>query len=314
MAKRSFGRAAAIGLSLLVLLLPGCGRLAPAPSTDAPASDAPAWDPTPEVLVPETPGETVYENDLAVIDASHAAQGYVCVKTQQEETRVKVQLTLSGKATYTYNLPTDGSYAVLPLSSGDGHYTLNVYHNVYGDQYALDLGAEFDATLENEFLPFLYPNQYVKFSKDSQAVAKGAELAAGAQDELDVVGRVYDAVVQGVAYDDAKLEGLPSSYLPDVDETLSSGKGICFDYAALMTAMLRSQRIPTRLIVGYSGDVYHAWISVYVAEVGWINNIIHFDGTSWVRMDPTFAASSNSSDDIMQYIGDGSHYNEMYSY
>ena len=41
-----------------------------------------------------------------------------------------------------------------------------------------------------------------------------------------------------------------------------------------MSAMLRSQRIPTKLDVGYSGDVYHAWISCYVTEVGWVDNII----------------------------------------
>lgn len=42
--------------------------------------------------------------------------------------------------------------------------------------------------------------------------------------------------------------------------------------------MLRSQRIPTRLEVGYMGDVYHAWISIYTKETGWVNGIIEFDG------------------------------------
>ena len=41
--------------------------------------------------------------------------------------------------------------------------------------------------------------------------------------------------------------------LPSVDETLKTKKGICFDYAALMTAMLRSQGIPTKLEIGYQG-------------------------------------------------------------
>ena len=48
-------------------------------------------------------------------------------------------------------------------------------------------------------------------------------------------------------------------------------KGICFDYAALMTAMLRSQGIPTKLEIGYSGEVYHAWISTYIDEIGWVD-------------------------------------------
>ena len=102
-------------------------------------------------------------------------------------------------------------------------------------------------------------------------------------------------------------------YLPNVDDTLKSGKGICFDYAALMSAMLRSQRIPTKLEVGYAGEVYHAWISVYLTGTGWIDDIIEFDGQSWSLMDPTFAASSSSSG-LKKYIGDGSNYVLKYSY
>ncbi len=82
----------------------------------------------------------------------------------------------------------------------------------------------------------------------------------------------------------------------DPDETLDTGKGICFDYAALMSAMLRSQRIPTKLEVGYSGDVYHAWISCYVDEIGWVDNIIEFDGKNWSMTYPTLAANNSASD------------------
>ena len=36
-----------------------------------------------------------------------------------------------------------------------------------------------------------------------------------------------------------------------------------------MTAMLRSQNIPCKLVVGCAGTTYHAWIDVYVeAQVG----------------------------------------------
>ena len=63
--------------------------------------------------------------------------------------------------------------------------------------------------------------------------------------EIDLLIRRQIATFDtGVAYDYDKLEGLPSSYLPDVDETLTTGQGICFDYAALMAAMLPS---PTAL-------------------------------------------------------------------
>ena len=74
-----------------------------------------------------------------------------------------------------------------------------------------------------------------------------------------------------------------------------SGTGICLDYAAVMASMLRSQNIPTRLEVGYAGNAYHAWISTYITDVGWVNGVIEFNGTSWSLMDPSFAANSSDT-------------------
>ena len=77
-----------------------------------------------------------------------------------------------------------------------------------------------------------------------------------------------------------------------------------------MSAMLRIQGILTRLVIGYAGDVYHAWISVYVEDKGWVDGIIRFDGESWTLMDPTTAASSGLTDEIT----DDSLYNALYYY
>lgn len=71
-----------------------------------------------------------------------------------------------------------------------------------------------------------------------------------------------------------------------------------------MAAMLRVQSIPTRLEVGYVGDVYHAWISVYVQDTGWINGIIQFDGTDWEMLDPTFAYTSKKPESFLPDSGD----------
>ena len=81
-----------------------------------------------------------------------------------------------------------------------------------------------------------------------------------------------------------------------------------------MTSMLRSQGIPSKLVVGYSGSLYHAWINVYINGVGWIDKAVYFDGKSWELMGPTFASSSKNSIRIQQYIGDGSNYTAKYAY
>jgi transglutaminase-like putative cysteine protease len=152
----------------------------------------------------------------------------------------------------------------------------------------------------------------VNFNAASATVGKGKEIASGAKSHLEVVANIYSFVTENVTYDTEKAATVQHGYLPVVDDTLASGKGICFDYAALMAAMLRSQNIPTRLEVGYvSGGVYHAWISVHTPETGWIDDIIQFDGESWKLMDPTLDSSGSAN---ASFIGDGTNYSLMYQY
>ena len=82
---------------------------------------------------------------------------------------------------------------------------------------------------------------------------------------LDVYKR---QAVDHISYDYQKAASVQSGYLPIPDATLASGKGICFDYAAVMTSMLRSLDIPTKLVIGYTGGTYHAWVSVYLTGQG----------------------------------------------
>lgn len=270
-------------------------------------------DSTPKVLLPEASGETVYSNQYAAIDASHTDQGYVMIHYTGTCANVKVQIFEDENDPYTYQLNLEDSWNTFPLSIGSGAYTVRVLENVGGESYAVALTQEIDVSLSDEFLPFLYPNQYVDFTADSTAVTKAEALAESAGTDLDVVGSVYHYIIENITYDKAKAETVTYGYTPDVDETLETGTGICFDYASLMTAMLRSQRIPTRLEVGYSGSAYHAWISTYIEDIGWIDNIIEFDGETWRLLDPTLGAS-NSEDSVAAYIGDGSNYQVKYYY
>lgn len=266
----------------------------------------------PVVLVPARGESEVYGNAVAAIDASNSSQGYIMVAYTGSNPKVKLQITTPTGMKYTYTLR--GGWEVFPLTGGDGYYQCNVFENVGGTDYVFALSQSIYAEIENEFLPYLYPNQYVNFDASCLTVAKGAELAEGAMDELDVVNAVYNYVISNTTYDYAKASSVKSGYLPDVDEILSSGTGICFDYSAVMVTMLRTQQIPTRLDVGWAGDIYHAWISVYISDIGWINGLIEFDGTTWKRMDPTFACNGGQSESIMQFISNDANYNIKYVY
>ena len=324
--------AIAVSAALSALLLAGCGARQPEAETiDLAQLQEPgavvdlgalldeavplAGAPVGGVLSPAAPGTAAEKNSSAVIDYSNAKDGYVMTAWNGGGTpKLKVLVKGPGGTTYQYNLRTDGQYEAFPLSDGSGSYTVGVYKNTAGTEYATILSASVNAALTDEFAPFLRPNQYVNFSANSAAVSKAATLCAGLSDNLDKVEAVYTYVVNNTVYDTQKAASVQSGYLPDVDETLSTGKGICFDYAALMAAMLRSQGVPVKLVVGYTGSAYHAWLSVYSEADGWVEGKIYFDGRSWKLMDPTFASSANSSESIMEYIGNGANYTAKYLY
>lgn len=297
-------------IAIFCLLLGGCSGSSSASRKE---HSGPPRDSTPKVLTPSADGVTVYQNDFASIDASNTSQGYVMVKYNGTNEKVKLQITCPYQSCYTYLISDRGAYDTFPLTAGNGSYALQVLENVAGDTYTVSLAQSINVNIEDEFLPFLYPNQYVNFHTDSKAVSKGSDLAKDTYSDLDVVQNIYNYVIKNISYDTEKAQNVSYGYVPDIDDTLSSKKGICFDYAALMASMLRSQNIPTKLEVGYSGDAYHAWISTYIDDKGWVDDIIQFNGDTWQIMDPTLAATNDSAA-VKKYIGDGSHYVVKYTY
>jgi transglutaminase-like putative cysteine protease len=267
------------------------------------------------LLMPEASGTVVYQNTKTVVDASHSEDGYIMIAyTESTSSRIKVIVQGPSGTRYTYNLAADGQYDVFPLSDGSGNYSVGVYKNVSGTSYSVAYSTGLTVALKDEFAPFLMPNQYVNYGPDSAVVKKAAELPANSASVLDSIKAVYDYVVGNFSYDYDRAATVKSGYLPDLDDVLAKQKGICFDYAAVMAAMFRSQGIPCKLVVGYAGTVYHAWISCYSDSEGWMDGVIYFDGYNWKLLDPTYASTGNSSSDVMEYIGNSGNYNAKYLY
>ena len=272
-----------------------------------------AQAPLPTVLNPVASGTATFGNSNCVIDYSNSKDGYFMSRWLASPQKIKIQSTGPSGATYTYNL-SGNDWSAFPFSDGNGTYNIRVMQNVGGSKYAIAGQTAVDVTMTDEFAPFIRPNQYVNYENAPVALAKASEVCTGVNSELEKVAAIYDWVVANLTYDHDKARTVQSDYLPDLDNIMSLRKGICFDYAALMSGMLRSQGVACRLVVGYAGQAYHAWISVYVPGQGWIDGVVFFDGTHWQRMDPTFASSSGGSAEIMAYIGDGSNYAAKYLY
>ena len=266
-----------------------------------------------------SPAETfvsVFHKDKAVgengvlIDLSAVSDGYFGVSATLSG-RAKCQVLKDG-STYTYDLKSDGTPSIFPLQMEDGTYSFRVLENVNGSKYAVVYSTEESISIADKFRPYLCASDYVNYTDSSSCVKKAGELAAGAADVNGVVTAVYEYVCAGVKYDREKARSVQVGYMPDPDETMQTGKGICFDYASLAAAMLRSQGIPCKVIFGYvsPNEVYHAWNMFYTEESGWITVKFEISAKNWNRLDLTFA--SNGADG--SFIGDGSNYKDVYCY
>ena len=288
-----------------VLLFTGCG------SSGSDPDEPPVYSPL-QVLVPEAPGKKTLGTSPLVLDISDTDQGYLTAVSDSTDQMMNVQLTAEDGVVYSYFI-SPGESAVIPFSSGSGTYQVSCYQQISDSQYAALYADTLEIKLANEFLPFLYPDQYVNFTPDSEASKLALSMVSEDTSDIDALQTIYNYVVSHVTYDYDLADTVASGYLPDVDETLQTGKGICFDYAALTTAMLRSCDIPCKLQIGYAGDIKHAWINVYIRSRGWVDKAVEFSGDSWSRMDPTFDSNSEDKDTIQEYIGDNDNYTVQFT-
>jgi hypothetical protein len=275
-------------------------------------------DNTPQVLVPEEPGTAVNATDKAVLDFSNAGSGYVRAMSYLEGTKVKVRVNTpdpnDDSDPPSYTITSAGSYITIPLTMGSGTYSIAFYENLYDNQYASLFSQDVYVETIDEFAPFLYSNPVVEFTDGDATVQLSQEVTENATSDVEAAGQIYMYIVRNFSYDYDKAATVAPGYLPDNDDMLASKMGICFDFASLTASMLRAQRLPTKLEVGYCGQAYHAWIEVYTADAGWVRKKIEFPGAAWVRMDPTFDSANKGTGDIERIIGDGTNYQPIFYY
>lgn len=309
--RSTWGRGVTAAALTCALALAACSgaTTSAADGFDEGTTSGPEWTEPAEVLLAPFDADAAAAG-APVIDVSHASEGYVAASATSDA-RLKLQVS-SGEMSYNYDLPSDGTAVVAPLNMGSGSYRVRVMQNTSGNNYVEIAGTTVDVALASEFEPFVRPNVFCSYTESSAAVAKARELAAGAANEGDVMRAVCIWVASNISYDYDKAAELSggSGYVPDPDATLAAGTGICFDYASLSGAMLRSLGIPCKVITGYVSpdDVYHAWNMVY-ADGSWHSVEFSVDQDSWSRVDLTFAAAGAGDT-----VGDGTSYTDRYVY
>jgi hypothetical protein len=266
-------------LAMVVAFCFSCGLLSPQADV--------AFE-MPDLMIPLASGNSTKEIDYVVIDYSHTYHGYIMIKHAECESVVlRVIITKPNEAQHIYTLRPDSGFDTFPLSGGDGTYIVEVYKQVDGTQHMELLAYTVHTVLLSEFKPFLHPNQKVNYYRYCEVVKKAAELTAGMESATDKIFAIGDFIVSNIVYEDDLIETRVYGYIPDVDNVLARGSGLCLDFATLMAAMLRSQAVPTKLVVGTAGGIYHAWIEAH-------------DGQAWRLIDPTITGGPLPAETIAE--------------
>lgn len=228
------------------------------------------------------------------IDKSKIDSGIIKINYKSTKT-VAIRVS-KDNINYDYIL---GSEASIPLQLGNGEYTILILSNIEGNRYKQVYKEKISLELEDSNQLYLQSIQMIDFNDYMEAVKLAKELTENATTEKEKVKLIYDYIVENISYDTPKAGKMPENYLPNVDETLSSKKGVCYDYSALFASMLRSIGIPTKLMMGYKNDieVYHAWNQIYLS-----------DTDEWVNIDTTYGAALKDKKIQHTMIRDASEY------
>lgn len=262
----------------------------------------PVTVPIEPVLVPET---NLPENYIDAAgpqfshDVSTAKYGYILVKGLDTDAKQRC-VVRSGTYSQTFAL-TKGKIHIIPVTFA-GDYSIMAAEQLPGrGAYTIRWKESFSVPELDPMEPFLQSTEIVSW-RGTKAAEKAADLCANAKTASEQIGAVYAYVINTLFYDMDKAASVQSGYVPDLDAVMDSGRGICYDYAALMAGMLRSQCVPCKLVMGYvktddQKTAYHAWVSVY-----------NKDTDRWVRYDPTTMSHTSNPTRMAQYVSDDANY------
>ena len=210
-------------------------------------------------------------------------QGIVNIQYQNSNSNTKV-LIQKGNDKYTYDLNSNNAF---PLQLGNGNYTVSILEQKSGNKYKPISKDTVNLNLKDENIVYLQSIQLINWDNDMEAIKKAKSLTKNLKNDQEKVEVIYNYIVENIKYDKKKSVNVSADYIPSIEEIFNASKGICYDYAALFAAMLRSIGIPTKLVMGNKKDIeeYHAWNQVYLK-----------DSKQWVTIDTTYDAGFKNSE------------------
>jgi hypothetical protein len=206
---------------------------------------------------------TFFNIDIMAVEAT------VVINTSKYDYDYLKVVIEKDKTEYIYNAINE--IERFPLQMGTGKYKISILGSTDGRRFRQLKSETFNVEVE-ENVVFLSSTQTVSWDSESEVTILASILVDEVESDLEKLELIHNYIVHNVSYDYEKATSLPKGYIPDPLTTLEDKKGICYDFAALLGAMLRSQEVPTKLIKGYSTytPVYHAWNEVLVEDEWYI--------------------------------------------
>ncbi|MDE7423579.1 MAG: transglutaminase-like domain-containing protein [Lachnospiraceae bacterium] len=215
------------------------------------------------------------ENGVGISDNRN---GTITVKYANDN-KIKIAITVEKSGTniqYRYFVQDKNVNAVIPMTLGNGNYTVSVLKNIEGTRYSPLDSQEVSLQLKDYKNSYLTSNEMIKWDKKNAAIKKANKIAKKYKGQLNKVKGIYKYLVTNYHYDYNKFaqnsSGNLSYYTPNINTTYKSKKGICYDISALTASMLRSIGVQTKMVTGYpankyfDGKSYHAWNVLYSKE------------------------------------------------
>ncbi|MGI5892717.1 MAG: transglutaminase-like domain-containing protein [Bacillota bacterium] len=219
----------------------------------------------------------------------------------------KVKLMVQkGDKKYTYDVNSAGLRETFPLQLGNGAYKISLLKNTSGNSYKLIASKNLEVNIKDPHAVYLSSIQIIRWNVDSKAVAKAVELTKDTSDLGQKAKILWDYVIKNNTYDYGKLSKLPPGYIPVPDNTFIERRGICYDFASLYAAMLRSQGTPAKLVKGYAPKNvvgYHAWNEVYDVNRG-----------QWIVVDSTYDLQVITRNPGVSMQKNSADFNKVYEY
>ncbi|HEY0265276.1 MAG TPA: transglutaminase family protein, partial [Rhizomicrobium sp.] len=145
----------------------------------------------------------------------------------------------------------------------------------------LEWGRYNSFNLSDDHFDMIEPSKFARPSPELESFMRIADLARPVGDPMTALRTLQRGI-----YDSFEYQSGVTEVNSPIEVALEQRRGVCQDFAHIMTAIAREWGIPTRYVSGYlyhkgsrdrsAADATHAWVEAYLPSLGWVG----FDPTN----------------------------------